>query len=100
MKKPKSYKEATKTNNFLKVGLVGLVTGWRFELVTASGGIYRHKAVTKLVVFFGFRLVCLVCLVYRLCVRLCWCGHLQPCDTAQQFRPSRSFTAKPETDKS
>lgn len=57
MKKPKSYKEATKTNNFLKVGLVGLVTGWRFELVTASGGIYRHKAVTKLVVFFGFSFV-------------------------------------------
>ena len=61
MKKPKSYKEATKTNNFLKVGLVGLVTGWRFELVTASGGIYRHKAVTKLVVGRFLRLPFIVC---------------------------------------
>ena len=67
MKKPKSYKEATKTKNLLKVGLVGLVTGWRFELVTASGGIYRYKAVTKLGRFLRLPfIVCLVCLVYRL----------------------------------
>lgn len=79
MKKPKSYKEATKTNNFLKVGLVGLVTGWRFELVTASGGIYRHKAVTKLVVFFGF--------VYRLSrgsAGVAICSHVTPHNNSGQ----------------